>query len=273
MKSKFYFLQFIFIFLLSLPVLVSAQTSLSLPDGHLLQDFNGDGQILIAAFGDSITKGEGDFISPDSDIEMTPAQTRPAGYPFRIETMLGVNVRNLGNPGEALTSEGTVGRFAAQIFAIRPDVVIIDEGINDGRNFAPPSSIYRKLQSMINIAKAAGAVPVISTLYHTTGNHNFLNAYVDQYNPEIRLLSAVNDISLSDPEHAFNNSCTYPNCKLINQPEGLHPNIDGHDVMGEIMIATLLKINIFAQDGASVYSQALGIPATDVKIAPDAVTQ
>ncbi len=269
MKTKiFYF--FFLLFFISLQETL-AQGVVTLPEGNLLQDFNGDGHLTILAFGDSITKGEGDFISPDSKVESTPPQTRPAGYPLRIETYLGVDVRNAGRPGESLTPADTLSRYISTVFNVRPDVVIIAEGTNDGRSGATAGLFYRRVQTMINIAKAVGAVPIITSIVQTTGGHQFLNGFISLYNQEIRVLATVNSLELSDANHAFNNTCSYPDCRLLNRPEGLHPNIDGYDVMGEAMISALLKINLFAPDGPTLLSQALGIAVTDIKTIPDPV--
>lgn len=269
MKTKiFYF--FFFLFFLTYKEAL-AQGTLTLPDGSLLQDFNGDGLLTIVAFGDSITKGEGDFISANSEIGSTPTQTRPAGYPLRIETYLGVDVRNFGSPGESLTAEETLRRFILTVFNTRPDVVIIAEGVNDGRSAATAGVFYRRLQTMINIVKAVGAVPIVTTIIQTTGEHQFLNGFISLYNPVISVLAIVNNLELADANHAFNNTCSYPDCRLLNRPEGLHPNIDGYDVFGEVMISAILKINLFAADGPTLLSQVLGIPITDINTIPDPV--
>lgn len=269
MQTKiFYFLLFLF-FLAGKEAF--AQGSVTLPEGSLLQDFNADGRLTVVAFGDSITRGEGDFIEANSKVESTPRQTRPAGYALRIETYLGIDVRNLGNSGESLTSEETIERFISIISGIRPDVIIIAEGINDGRYGVTSGLFYRRLQTMINIAKAAGAVPIVTTIFQTTGAHAFLNGAISAYNTEIRVLAIVNNLELADANHAFINTCTYPECHLLNRPEGLHPNIEGYDVLGEVMTSTLLKINLFAADGPTLLSQALGIPVTDINTIPDPV--
>ncbi|MFN8391443.1 MAG: SGNH/GDSL hydrolase family protein [Bdellovibrionota bacterium] len=235
----------------------------------LLQDTNGDGVIDIAAFGDSITRGEGDFISPDSHVEVSPNPNRPEqGYPLRIESYLGIGVRNWGFSGEDLT-EGGVARFINLVVHTRPDVVIIAEGSNDARIPASPSTYGRAIQTMINVAKAVGTTPVLSTIVPSCCDHQFLNPFLATYNNEVRTRAIVNDLVLADPHHAFSNTCDVNNCRLLNRPEGLHPNIEGYDVMGEVMISTLLKINLFAPDGPTLLSQALGVPVESIKTVPD----
>jgi len=237
----------------------------------LLQDNNGDGVVTIAAFGDSITRGEGDFQSPDTRTdEAADPGRREASYPLRIESYLGVPVTNLGVSGESVI-EGGESRFIRTILQVHPDVVIIAEGSNDGRIPAFPGQIYRAFQKMINVAHAIGVTPVISTITPVCCGHAFLQGFLDTYNPQIRLLAAVNGIALADNDHAFRNTCDIGNCRLITRNEGLHPNIEGYDVMGESEIAALLNINLFAPDGPTLLAQAIGIPPTAVRTVPDPV--
>jgi len=55
---------------------------------------NNDGKILLMAFGDSITAGVGD--GPGAENFPRP----PAGYPLRLQSLLGLPVVNDGDPGE-----------------------------------------------------------------------------------------------------------------------------------------------------------------------------
>ncbi len=265
----------IFSVILSAPVSASAQTPAptgltpELIGASYLKDNNGDGVVTIAAFGDSITKGEGDFQAASSFIEDAQLPNRPeAGYPLRIESYLNVPVFNWGDPGESLLVTGE-DRFIRSILRQPHDVVIIAEGSNDARAAVSSGPIYRSLQKLINVAHVLGITPVLSTIIPACCGHSFLQGPIDTYNPQIRLLAAVNEVPLADPDHAFRNTCAVRNCRLLSRPEGLHPNIEGYDVMGEAMISALLNINIFAPDGPALYAQALGIPVTSVRTVPD----
>lgn len=235
----------------------------------ILKDNNGDGLVTIAAFGDSITRGEGDFVSPGSEIEDAQDPGREASYPFRIETFLGIPVSNWGVSGEALT-QGGESRFLSLIQS-RPDIVIIAEGTNDSRLPATPGQIYRALQKMINAAKALGTQPVLTSILPVCCGHAGEQRFIDSYNPQIRVLAGVNEVPLADAEHAFRNSCDPNNCALLSRPEGLHPNVTGYDVLGEAEIAALLGINLFAPDGPTLYAMALAIDPTQVRTVPDPV--
>ena len=128
----------------------------------LLFDMNGDGIVTVDAFGDSITRGVGDFAGAGEFVESVFDPVGEAGYPLRTELFLNIPIGNLGDPGERLTTQGMF-RFAAQIPSRRPDIVVLSGGSNDGFERIDGGDFERAVQTMINIAKASGVQPVIMT--------------------------------------------------------------------------------------------------------------
>lgn len=237
----------------------------------LLADVNGDGQIIIAAFGDSITRGVGDSIPPGAYIVDHPDHpTGEAGYPARIEQYLHIPVTNLALPGETAT-DGGLYRFAATVPSQNADIIVIEEGTNDAINQAWSLDYYRTMQAMINIARASGKVPVLATIPPTCCNHAAMDLWIDQYNAVVYELAAVNEIPLADVNHAYSNTCNLGECYLLNLPEGVHPNNAGYTVYGEVVMATLLQIPLFAPDGPAQLEAALGLPPGTVQTKPDPV--
>ncbi len=234
----------------------------------LLQDRNGDGRLDIVAFGDSITRGVGDFIAPHEEVEVIEHPTQEAGYPLRIEALLHINVFNLGEPGETLT-EGGMERFAVEVPRKRPDIVIIGGGSNDARARVDAKVYFHRLQTLINIAQTLGITPVLFSPPPTCCGHGGQNFFVVRYNEQLIRLGAFNSVSLADSYHAFSNTCEIPSCVLLNLPEGLHPNIDGYDVLGEVVISSLLGINLYAPEGAATLESALVLPPGSVMTKPD----
>lgn len=234
-----------------------------------IQDNNGNGVFDIAAFGDSITRGVGDFIAANTFVtEVNRNVSGEAGYPLRIELLLGIQVSNSGNPGEVIVEQG-VKRFAETIPALNPDVVIISEGSNDAIFLESSLAVFRALQTMVNIAYAVGAQPVLATIPPTCCDRNGRNKFVDSYNREYQSLAAANNLPLADINKAFKNTCGGTDCYLLNRPEGLHPNSEGHDVAAEAVIAALLKINLFAPDGPQALESALNLTEGSVRTVPD----
>jgi lysophospholipase L1-like esterase len=237
----------------------------------VLVDVNGDGQINIAAFGDSITRGVGDSIPVGAYITDHPDHpSGEAGYPVRIEQYLHIPVTNLGYSGEAVT-EGGVYRFAANVPSLNADIIVIAEGTNDTIIQAYTVEYYRDIQAMINIARASGKVPVLATIPPTCCSHASMNPWIDQFNGILRELAVINEITLADVNHAYSNTCYIGECYLLNLPEGVHPNNAGYGVYGEVVMASLLQIPLFAPDGAALLEAALGLPAGSVQTKPDPV--
>lgn len=195
-----------------------------------LQDLDGDGQIIILAFGDSITRGQGDGDSPD---DIPPASV--AGYPARLQSALGVPVFNAGNPGEQ-TPEGET-RLQNLLQQSAEDYVILLEGVNDIER-RRDSEALQNLQDMINLVFADGAMPLIGTLTPTCCNHrNSVPASrVIAFNDQIRAMAQSNGIPLVDFNRAFVPDPTLPfdeSSGLIHVEEGLHPTSAGYDLMAE----------------------------------------
>lgn len=235
----------------------------------LLQDQNGSGFIEIAAFGDSIARGVGDFEASGQDVFEVSTPNREAGYPLRVEGYLDLPVSNFGDPGERISTDG-LERFARFIPQGQFDIVVITGGADDAIDNVNPSTIFRTFQTLINIARASNTEPVITTIPPTCCDHAGIGPRVNAFNDQIRRAAAMNSVALADILRGFDNTCvSRNNCYLLNLPEGLHPNIEGYDVFGEIVTATLLSLNIFDPEQARLLENALLLPTGSLKTAPD----
>lgn len=239
-----------------------AQTSTS-----LLRDINGDGIIDLLAFGDSITRGVGDGINPGADVEeRLEPPIGEAGYPLRLESWLGLNVSNKGDPGERLASAG-IFRFTPTVGSSNADYVIISEGANDSFDRTTEAEMKKNVQIMINISKALGKEPVLVGIPPSSGNHSGLRPFIDAYNRAYKDLADLNQVTFADMEGAFANNCDIDeDCYLLNQPEGLHPNTKGYDAMAEVIVANFYGINLLQAGGSTLLAQALGRPESSLVI-------
>lgn len=243
---------------------------LELPE-PLLGDINGDGVVTIDAFGDSITRGVGDGTFPGDEVEEASRPVGEAGYPLRLELALGLPVSNLGDPGERLSREGLV-RFIESIPVRRPDIVIVSGGSNDAIDQINPSDFFRSVQTMINVARAAGVTPVLASAPPACCQASGFTPFIEAYDRQFVDLAVINEVEIADVGRGYFNTCRdLETCFLLNRPEGLHPNSEGYDVSSEIIMATLLGIDLFAPDGPALLEQALGLPAGSVKTQPDDV--
>jgi len=259
---------------------LSAQGYTSLPEeikqGALIKDRNGDGAIVTFAFGDSITRGVGDFIESGTDVQNMGDFTLPdteAGYPLRVEAFLGLGVNNRGEPGERITG-GTLPRLVEELRSHAADLVIIGGGSNDAAHAVSGEEVFVTAQTMINISRASGSEVALIKIIPSFGNHSSLNYFTQEYNRQYDLLAAVNGVTLVPLDRAFNNVCPdyESDCPLLNTPEGLHPNIEGYDVMGEMITASILGIDLLVPGNSLVFEQVLGLVPGSTKTVPDPAT-
>ena len=195
-----------------------------------LEDVNHNGQIVLLAFGDSITRGVGDGPRPSD----TPPGT--AGYPMRLQKLLSVTVINDGSSGER-TIDG-LPRLRRDLAAIHPDYAILLEGTNDLLGGDSMSQAVDNMRSMINSVFAVGAVPILGTITPfccDTENRHPRSATLS-YNDQLRALAASESLMLIDFYRAFAGGpeAGYDASRgLIHVPEGVHPTPAGYDAMAD----------------------------------------
>lgn len=253
---------------------ISQADSINLaPKSLLLEDVNKDGQVQLLAFGDSITRGVGDFFEPgefQALLDFFPEGE--AGYPLRVELWMNIPVENRGVPGERVNTGG-VFRFAKTVANSSSDYVVISGGANDAFSAYSDMNFSRDVQAMLNIAHVMGKSPVLMTIPPPCCNRSGLRPIVESYNIRYRDLAAVNKVPLADSDRGFRYLCPQARCSLLNLPEGLHPNTKGYDVMGEVVTATFYGIDIFSPGGSANLASALGIPESQLHIQSPAVAQ
>lgn len=235
--------------------------------GTILEDINGDGLVQFLAFGDSITRGVGDGISPGVEApEFLGEPTGEAGFPQRLETWLGISVSNRGVPGERLAEAG-IFRFTSVVGSSPADYVLISEGANDSVSLTADIVVRKSLQTLINITKILGKKAVLVGIPPTSGGHSGVRPFIDSYNRAYADLADLNDLTYANIDANFKNSCdAEEGCYLLNQPEGLHPNRKGYDAMAEVIVAALYNIDLLAPGGNVLLAEALGRPVSSLAI-------
>ncbi len=202
-----------------------------------LKDLDGDGQVVIVCFGDSITRGVGDGEDPSD----TPP-IAVAGYPARLRDATGVLVFNSGQPGEQ-TPAGRP-RLQQVLSQSRQDYVILLEGANDIEHREDGDAL-RNLQGMIDDVVGVGSLPMIGTLTPTCCNHarSIPRNHVVAFNDQIRTMARINDIPLVDFNRDFVPDPNLPfdeSSGLIHVEEGLHPTSAGYDLMTKTVLDVFL---------------------------------
>jgi len=163
----------------------------------------------IVAMGDSLTAGLG-----VAETEAYPAllqkKLAAAGHYF--------NVVNAGVSGE--TSSGAFARIDWVISALKPDLIILETGANDGLRGIDPDVLRTNLDRIVAVIKSRDIAVILCGMQMLPNlGPAFTQAFKDIY-PEIARKHAVSLIPFflegvaGDPQY--------------NQPDGLHPTADGY---------------------------------------------
>ncbi len=134
----------VFLFVL-LSIFACSNESPSAENRSESQGSDGVGPGTIVAVGDSLTAGYG--------VDETEA------YPALLEKRLHLDgfyykVINAGISGE--TSSGTLSRIEWVVRSLKPDIIILETGANDGLRGVDPAVLEKNLDEIITIVKSSG---------------------------------------------------------------------------------------------------------------------
>ena len=168
---------------------------------------------VIAALGDSLTAGLG--VSPEEAYPaVLEARLRREGFEYRVI--------NAGVSGD--TSAGGLRRID-WVLKLRPDVVIVALGANDGLRGQAPDILRDNLTRIIERARAAG-VRVLLAGMRVPPNYgdDYARAFAGVY-PAVARATGV-------PLAPFLLDGVAGDARL-NQPDGIHPTVEGQRVIAE----------------------------------------
>ena len=166
-------------------------------------------QGTIVAMGDSLTAGLG-----VDEEKAYPAQLErklaAEGYAFRVI--------NAGISGE--TSSGALSRLEWVLRALRPDILILETGANDGLRGIDPSVLRANLDSMLTTLKENGVVVVLAGMQMLP---NLGPEYIQAFNTLYPAMAGKYGVIFMPffLEGVAGDS-------QFNQPDRLHPTADGY---------------------------------------------
>ena len=181
-----------------------------------------DSRPVILAFGDSLTAGYG--------------VQRGSGYPEQLQRKLdslGYKYRivNMGISGD--TTSGGRSRMRTAL-AVKPSIVILELGANDGLRGLPTSEMQVNLEEMIKDFQKANAKVILAGM---TLPRNYGADYVKSFESVFRDAAKKYDVSLipfllegvaGDPKYTLD--------------DFIHPNADGYVLVTDIVMKTLLPL-------------------------------
>jgi acyl-CoA thioesterase-1 len=163
----------------------------------------------IVAMGDSLTEGLGVSEEKTYPVRLQKA-LRAKGYDYRVV--------NAGISGE--TSSGARSRME-WVLRLKPDIIILETGANDGLRGLDPELIRRNIQEMVDAFTAKGIVVVLAgmKMFPNLGpaySKMFADVYTD--------VGGDNDVILIP--FFLEGVAGVPK---MNQPDGIHPTADGYE--------------------------------------------
>jgi lysophospholipase L1-like esterase len=193
------------------------------------------GVTRFVAFGDSLTFGtlstfDGLFVFD------VPSHS----YPVRLELGLDVHhapqnfvVGNFGNPGETVTASATFTRYQNMLGSVRPQAVLLLEGVNDLNGGISQPAISSALGQMLDYATLRGMAVLIATMprIYDTSTRDRPDERIVPFNDEVRrLASARRNVHVVDLYTAFGTD------RSLMGGDGLHPTPEGYEVMASTFL-------------------------------------
>jgi len=206
-------------------------------------------EIVVVAFGDSITKG--DNVKPEERFVSIAERI------FSHHCAKPVRVINAGVNSDITTL--ALNRIDSDVLSHNPDVVTVMFGVNDAGFFrpdAPPADTPRvsaedyekNLETIAERITAAGAIAVMGTPLPMSRYYGLadlpqykehgLNYLVDRYAQIMRDVAARRKLPLIDLHKAFSEN---PSTEEF-LPDGIHPNAQGHAFIAKLYVKVLLPV-------------------------------
>lgn len=185
--------------------------------------------VKLAILGDSLAAGYG----------LAPAQA----FPIRLQAALKDKGRNVVVINHGVSGDTTAGGLERidWMLADKPDIVLVELGGNDMLRALDPASTERNLDAIIEKLKQAGVTVWLTGML---APRNFGPEYVKQFDGLYKRLADNHGV----PLYAFflDGVAQDP---ALNQPDGIHPNAKGVDVIVERILPF---VNRNLDDAASV---------------------
>ncbi len=171
----------------------------------------------IVAVGDSLTAGYG-LEEHDAYPAQLARMLTAAGLPYRVV--------NAGISGE--TSSGVLSRIEWVLASLKPDIVILATGANDGLRGVDPALTRENLRRSVQALKADGVVVVLAGMQMV---RNMGRQYTAAFAEIFGQVAADEEVLLIPFLLAGVAGETH-----LNQADGIHPTAAGYAVVAETVL-------------------------------------
>jgi acyl-CoA thioesterase-1 len=177
--------------------------------------------IKLTFLGDSLSAGYG----------VSPAQA----IPIRLEAALRKAGRNVTVINHGVSGDTTAGGLERieWMLADKPDIVLVELGANDALRATDPATTERNLDAIITKLKAAGVTVWLAGML---APRNYGPEYARQFDGLYQRLADKHGVALYP--FLLDGVAQDP---ALNQPDGIHPNPKGVDVIVERLLPFVSK--------------------------------
>lgn len=224
------------------------------PPGDSLGTINALGATRFMAFGDSITWGETSSFDGGFLFDPVPGTEYPTQVDNQLESAFpsqDFTVSNRGLPGEWAVQAVSSGRFAQQMAALRPQGLLLLEGINDLNNDQSTGATVAALQQMVELARLYNTTVFIGTMFQTCASTHPMTgqmrpnsaARITGFNSAIRTMAAGRqNVHVVDLYPVFGNNCGPNGGVALLGGDGLHPNPSGYSIIATAFANALRSV-------------------------------
>lgn len=179
------------------------------------------GPVKIAVLGDSLAAGYG--VKPDQ------------AFPARLQAALQRQARNVTLLNHGVSGDTTAGGVERLdwMLADKPDIVLVELGANDALRASDPAGTERNLDAIITKLKAAGVTVWLAGML---APRNYGPEYAAQFDGLYKRLADKHGVPLYP--FFLDGVAQEP---ALNQPDGIHPNPKGVDVVVERILPFITK--------------------------------
>ena len=185
-----------------------------------------DARPAIVAFGDSISEGYG-VQTGSSFPDQLQRKLDERGFAYQVV--------NLGVSGD--TTTGGLGRLDYAL-SLKPAIVILELGGNDGLRGIPVSSTKANLDKMIQAFRDSGASVVLAGM---TLPPNYGPDYIRQFEAAYKDLANKYHLTLI-PFLMEDILAQYKTRPGLMQRDGIHPTAEGHAIIAETVLRYLKPV-------------------------------
>lgn len=209
------------------------------------------GATRFLAFGDSITCG-----TPSSfdEFSFDVLCQESSGYPQLVRGILQnvspgqtFSVANEGRPGEWAQQAVSSGRFAQVMASLRPQGLLLLQGINDLNNSSGIGATVGALQQMVELARLYNTTVLIGTMFQTcvsTSPSGVVRTNsadrISSFNSAIRAMAAGRqNVYVVNVDTAFGNNCGPDGGVGWLGADGLHPSPSGYTALASTFASAI----------------------------------